>query len=310
MKPRKPQTAAVPALVHEGLIQQVSFTDDGQRIVSLGADARLRTWDAVSGQAISTFSASRQSYYFALSPDSHQAVVAGGMQTRLVHLATGKGSPAYAKQAYSRSCGFANDGLLVVFPSAQGATLSVMKADTGKLVAQLPSSLLPASLRLMAISSDRSAVVVVVGTGDEVQGGVCTGLHVLEASTLTEKSSIRLPQIELSTTSTSWRTRWTPRGLVLCTQRGVTLVDPFTAKAKSVVAPSGDTTFSNDLILVCDGSCAQVISVANGKKVRRFEVPAQTGAIDSTGSRVALGVRNSVVVYDLKSGSQVLGAVA
>ena len=86
-------TAQVPLLVmagHEGAVREVALHPDGARLVTVGDDGTIRTWDRTSGALLTTIEASRESLNaLAVSPDGQQ-VVTGSKTLQLWDLSRGE----------------------------------------------------------------------------------------------------------------------------------------------------------------------------------------------------------------------------
>jgi WD40 repeat protein len=128
----------VTIVAHDGPVQQMAFSGDGERLATLSVDHQIKVWDWRQSDLRATFTNDVPVLSLAFAPDG-QVVAAGTASTiRLWSLATGDlahvlptGADAIQVMAFSPS------GQVVV-NGGQIADMQVWDVAQGKLAAQLP----------------------------------------------------------------------------------------------------------------------------------------------------------------------------
>jgi WD40 repeat protein len=122
---------------HDGSVEAVAVTPDGQRIVSGGSDGTLRVWDLSSGQLLRTFAGYIQSIIcMTLTPDGRKVFTGSSDRTvRCWDLETGAEQFTYNNNIYETTCmAVTTDGRRLLYGSWDGM-LNMINLEDGKNVA-------------------------------------------------------------------------------------------------------------------------------------------------------------------------------
>jgi WD40 repeat protein/serine/threonine protein kinase/Flp pilus assembly protein TadD len=154
-----------PSLVHQGVVQQVVFSPDGRRLLTLSGHGstnrnQVQVWDTATGRPVSPpFAQSQHVMYVAFSPDGRRVATGNFDGTaRVWDAATGQALVALPEQtAPIWHLAFSPDGRRLI-TSCDDGTARVWETETGQRLDVLRHAL---GVRYAAFAADGYSVVTV-----------------------------------------------------------------------------------------------------------------------------------------------------
>jgi WD40 repeat protein/predicted Ser/Thr protein kinase len=151
---------------HTDYVLGVAYSRDGRRVASASNDRTIRIWDAATGQAIRTLTATKQVWAVAFHPDGARLASAGS-EGEVILWDAGTGQPIHRLPGHEpaksvNALAFSPDGKTLA-TSSQDGTVKLWDVDAGKQLHSLASR--PVSPRGWIVFSPDGQTLASIGGG-------------------------------------------------------------------------------------------------------------------------------------------------